>query len=114
MGLTPKYTCSISKAAQSWVTLTMIIVECHLDNPILRRPLECVSDIKIVWEQTYQLARDSTQMDIWVQSNDFGRVDEAIDHDPSVQNPDVLPKSPGRKCTVSISPNVDKRPDPCP
>lgn len=92
----------------------MIIVECVLDNPILRRALEPVSDIKNAWEQTYQLSRDSTQVDVWVQSNDFGRVDVAIVDDPSVENPDVLPKSPGRKCTVSISSNVDKRLGPCP
>ncbi|MFW5959425.1 MAG: helix-turn-helix domain-containing protein [Natronomonas sp.] len=75
----------------------MILVECVLDNPILRRPLECVSGIKIVWEQTYQLSRDSTQMDVWIHSNDFGRVDEAIDDDPSVENREVIAEVSGQK-----------------
>lgn len=68
----------------------MIIAEFTIDHPILREPLNTVPDITMEWGQTYEQPDGSTQILVWITSDDFTAVETAIESDPGVTSPTVL------------------------
>lgn len=75
----------------------MIIAEYTLDHPILREALADAPETEVVWEASHQGMEGQRQFVAWAESNDLKAFEEAVQSDPSVQNPDVLAETDGRR-----------------
>lgn len=68
----------------------MIVAEFMVNSSVLSGTLHQVPDSVIQWKETYVYPDGSTQMLVWITSDDFEAVQTAIEDDPSVRNPTVL------------------------
>lgn len=75
----------------------MIIAEYTLDHPILRKALADAPETAVVWEASHQGPEGQRQFVAWVESDDPDAFEEAVHHDPSVENPDILAETDGRR-----------------
>lgn len=75
----------------------MIIVEYTTNHPLLQYTRERTPDIEVVWEDSNHGSNPDPQFLVWITSDDFERVDEAIADDPTVLNPSVLAEQETRR-----------------
>lgn len=68
----------------------MIIVEYTTDHPLLQHTREHVPDIEVVWEDSDLGSDPNPLFLVWIKSDDFERVDEAVAADPTVTNAETL------------------------
>lgn len=66
----------------------MILVEFHLDHPVLREALQRTPEMRIEWERSDILeSRDRIRVLLWASGGDFEAFERGLDADPTVTPP---------------------------
>lgn len=79
------------------VPIQMIVVEFRVDHPLLRTTLCSVPDVEIEYERSTERNDGRVQAITWIHSDDFEAVSAAIENDTSVEHPQILAESDGRR-----------------
>lgn len=74
----------------------MIIAEFTIDHPVLGQTLATVSDVEVVWEETYERAEGPPMMLFWVRGDDTG-VADALAADEAIRDPTLLAELEDRR-----------------
>jgi hypothetical protein len=67
-----------------------MIIECTIQQPTLLRTLQGLLSVQVTWEKMDRTADDERLLLFWVETDDFGAFESAMDNDPTVTDPQTL------------------------